>query len=81
MMELDRLLEERRDDPELQQLKDLPGYKVIKGFNDPIDIVEITNPSASGGADFSAAGIERRRESGYQITAARLAESSESLAY
>ncbi|MEN3295088.1 MAG: hypothetical protein V7642_4341 [Burkholderiales bacterium] len=73
-MELDKLMEERKDDAELQQLKESPGYKVLKGFNNPINIIEITNPSASGGSDFSAAGIERRRESGYQITAATLAE-------
>jgi NTE family protein len=77
-IELDKLIEARKDDPDLQRLKDLPGYKVLKGFDAPIDIIEITNTSASGASDFSAAGIERRRESGYQATAARLAEESES---
>ncbi|MEN3363008.1 MAG: hypothetical protein V7606_282 [Burkholderiales bacterium] len=75
-MALDRLMELREDDTELQRLKESPGYKVLKNFDAPIDIIEITNVSASGASDFSAAGIERRRESGYQATAAKLAAES-----
>jgi predicted acylesterase/phospholipase RssA len=58
--------------PELKSLADMPGYKVLKSFRNPIHIVEVTNPSASGASDFSAEGIERRREAGYQATAATL---------
>lgn len=73
-MALDKLIDARPNDAELQMLKTSPGYKVLKQFGAPIKIVEIVNPSASGGADFSAAGIERRRESGYQLTAEKLEE-------
>lgn len=71
--ELDALLAQRQDDAQLQQLARTAGYQVLKGYRAPIDITEITNLSASGAADFSAQGIERRRESGYQAAAARLA--------
>lgn len=62
--------------PELEWLKDSPGYKVLKDFQAPLKIIEITNPNVNGASDFSAAGIERRRESGYQTTAAALAENA-----
>ena len=39
-----------------------------------LKIVEITNPNVNGASDFSAAGIERRREAGYQAAAAKLDE-------
>lgn len=68
-MELDKLIDKH---PELNRLKDLPGYKVLKDFEEPIRIVEIMNPTVGGASDFSAQGIERRRESGYQATAAIL---------
>ena len=67
--ELDQAIDTHRD---LEWLKDLSGYKVLKGFKVPLKIVEIVNPSVSGASDFSAEGIERRREAGYQMTAAQL---------
>jgi hypothetical protein len=71
---LDDLINTRPGDAELGRLQQLPGYQVLKDFKAVIDIVEITNLSASGASDFSAAGIERRRQSGYQATAAKLDE-------
>jgi len=69
--ELEKLFETHAD---LKWLEDLPGYKVLKDFKAPLKIIEIINPSVSGASDFSSAGIERRRETGYQLTAARLEE-------
>jgi NTE family protein len=68
-IELDKMIDEH---PELSPLRELPGYKVLKDFQAPIKIVEIMNPTVGGASDFSAEGIERRRESGYQSTSAAL---------
>ncbi len=59
--------------PELQPLKEHAGYKAVKSYAAPIDIVEITNSDIGGASDFSAAGIERRRAAGYEMAAQQLA--------
>jgi NTE family protein len=69
----DKLIDPNHPNSSLKQLTDLPGYKVLKDFQEIIEIYQIENISASGAADFSAAGIERRREAGYQATAKVLA--------
>jgi predicted acylesterase/phospholipase RssA len=60
--ELDTLID-RHDD--LKHLKQHRGYQIVKQFEAPIQIVEITNNDVSGASDFSAAGIEERRRAGY----------------
>jgi predicted acylesterase/phospholipase RssA len=74
VMALESLMQARPEDAALQSLRTMPGYEVIKEYGAPLKIIEVINPNANGGADFSAAGIERRRESGYQLTAEKLAE-------
>ena len=72
-IELDKAIDAH---PDLKSLKDLPGYKVLKDFQAPLKIIENPNANVSGASDFSAAGIERRREAGYQATAAKLNEAA-----
>jgi len=60
--ELDRLMATH---PELERLKDHPGYRAVKERKRPINIVEITNIDVTGPADFSAEAIENRRLRGY----------------
>ena len=67
--ELDRLLKRHK---ELGPLMDHPGYKTLKQFAEPINIVEISNLDAHGASDFSAAGISGRRKAGYEAAASKL---------
>jgi predicted acylesterase/phospholipase RssA len=60
--ELDRLMPAH---PELQVLKQHPGYLAVKEMEAPIRIVEITNTDVTGPADFSPDAIEERRLRGY----------------
>lgn len=60
--ELDRLMATH---PELEALKEHPGYRAVKERKRPIEIVEITNIDVTGPADFSAEAIENRRLRGY----------------
>jgi NTE family protein len=69
VQELDRLMERH---PELKPLEHHPGYLAVKRFALPIRIVEITNASVGGAADFSAASTAERRRAGYDATAATL---------
>ncbi len=69
--ELDRLLKRHK---ELRPLMDHPGYKTLKQFAEPINIVEISNLDAHGASDFSALGISGRRKAGYEAAASKLAE-------
>jgi predicted acylesterase/phospholipase RssA len=69
MQELDELMEENAH---LRPLRAHPGYKAVKKFAAPIDIIELTNSNVSGASDFSAAGIERRRKAGYEVAATRI---------
>jgi predicted acylesterase/phospholipase RssA len=66
---LDRLMDQH---PELKALTQHAGYRTVKNFQAPIDIVEITNNDAHGGSDFSAAAIERRRREGYTAAGDRI---------
>jgi NTE family protein len=61
VQELDRLIAAH---PELQHLAAHPGYKAVKEFAAPIQIVEITSTEMGGAGDFSAATIARRRHDG-----------------
>lgn len=57
---------------ELRGLMEHPGFKALKKFKAPIDIVEITNHDVQGGSDFSAERIERRRKQGYAAAAEQI---------
>jgi NTE family protein len=72
-IKLDQLIESH---PEFKELKNTDGYKVLSDFKAPLNICEIVNVNISGASDFSAEGIEQRRQSGYQITAAKIEENS-----
>jgi NTE family protein len=63
--ELDRLM---LTHPELEPLKNHPGYLAVKERKRPIGIVEITNIDVTGPADFSPEAIENRRLRGYAAT-------------
>jgi len=69
--ELDRLMASH---PELRTLAQHPGYKTVKSYAAPIQMVEITNTTIGGAADFSAASIEERRLVGYTTATARLSD-------
>jgi NTE family protein len=64
--ELDRLMPAH---PELQALKQHPGYLAVKEMEAPIRIVEITNTDVTGPSDFSPDAIEERRLRGYAAAA------------
>jgi predicted acylesterase/phospholipase RssA len=64
--ELDRLMPAH---PELQVLKQHPGYLAVKEMEAPIRIIEITNTDVTGPADFSPDAIEERRLRGYAAAA------------
>jgi NTE family protein len=66
VQELDKLMETHE---ELRALKQHPGYQTVKSYEAPLRIIEITNRDVGGAADFSAAGIERRRRAGYAAAA------------
>src|SRR5882672_3565570 len=61
--EFDKLLEKHK---ELRPLTKHPGYKTLKQFADPINIIELTNTNVNGASDFSALGIGERRQAGYE---------------
>ena len=63
-----------RKHKELRQLMDLPGYRALEAFAEPINIVEIANQDAHGASDFSSEGISERRKAGYEAAASKLAE-------
>jgi NTE family protein len=69
--ELDRLMETH---PELRSLAEHPGYRTVKSYEAPIRIVEITNTTTGGAADFSVASLKERRLVGYAAAAERLGE-------
>jgi NTE family protein len=69
--ELEKVMD--RDD-ELRRLRDHPGFRILKQFHAPIDIVELTNDDVSGGSDFSAAGIAQRRRRGYEAAELKIRE-------
>jgi predicted acylesterase/phospholipase RssA len=69
--EIDRLMATH---PELERLKNHPGYRAIKDRKRPIHIVEITNIDVTGPSDFSPEAIETRRLRGYAATDAAVAE-------
>ena len=56
--------------PELERLKDHPGYQAVKERRRPIRIFQITNTDVTGPADFSPEAIENRRLRGYRAAAA-----------
>jgi len=66
--ELDRLMARH---PELEILKQHPGYQAVKQRK-PIDIIEITNETVGGGHDFSATAIEEHRRRGYAAARASI---------
>jgi predicted acylesterase/phospholipase RssA len=55
--ELDRLMARH---PELESLKEHPGYQAVKARKE-VEIIEITNLDVTGPHDFSATAIEERR--------------------
>jgi predicted acylesterase/phospholipase RssA len=59
---------------ELKRLTQHPGYQIVKRFQAPIHIVDITNTDVSGASDFSAESIERRRRAGYAAAAEKAVE-------
>ena len=65
--ELDRLM---TGHPELERLKEHPGYKAVKERKRPIRIVQITNTDVTGPGDFSPGALEERRRRGYAAAAA-----------
>jgi NTE family protein len=67
--ELEQMMD-RYDD--LRQMKEHPGFKILKQFQAPIQIVELTNDDVGGGSDFSASGIDERRRRGYEAAAAQI---------
>jgi NTE family protein len=67
--ELEKIMD-RHDD--LRRMKEHPGFKTLKQFQAPIQIVELTNHDVSGGSDFSAAGIDERRRRGYEAAAEQI---------
>jgi NTE family protein len=69
VQELERLMKQHE---ELRPLAQHPGFLAVKRYEAPIEIIEITNSDASGGSDFSAAGIESRRLAGYEAAEQRL---------
>jgi len=64
--ELDRLMPAH---PELEALKEHPGYQAVKEMDRPIRIIEITNIDVTGPSDFSPEAIEDRRLRGYSAAA------------
>jgi predicted acylesterase/phospholipase RssA len=67
--EFDKLLEKHK---ELRPLTKHPGYKTLKQFADPINIVELTNTNVNGASDFSALGIGERRQAGYEAATGKI---------
>ncbi len=65
--ELDRMMTAH---PEMERLKDHPGYKAVKDRKRPIRIIQITNTDVTGPSDFSPESIENRRIRGYAAAAA-----------
>jgi predicted acylesterase/phospholipase RssA len=71
--ELDRLMPAH---PELQALKQHPGYLAVKELEAPIRIVEITNTDVTGPSDFSREAIDERRLRGYAAAEAAVPDAS-----
>jgi hypothetical protein len=69
--ELDRLMETH---PELRPLQNHPGYHTVKSYEAPVRIIEITNLTTGGAADFSVTSLKERRLVGYAAAAERLGE-------
>jgi NTE family protein len=65
--ELDRMMTTH---PQMERLKDHPGYKAVKERKRPLRIIQITNTDVTGPSDFSPLAIEDRRRRGYAAAAA-----------